>query len=242
MSALEHMRRPLLAEEHYHIYNRSIGYARLYFKAENYLYFKEKMRKYSNGYWKTYAYALLPDHFHVLIKVMPRHAILEQAQQANTKVSRQFLSRLFLKGHKKLDINAMFEIDDLPKEEEIERELCHWIISEQWRKLFLSYSKAINRQQERHGSLFQKPFRRKLIEAGDLKNLIQYIHRNPVHHGYTERAEDYPWSSYSSLLHEQSEAFNDVNAVLSLYEGQTDFVALHDLYVNDWISLNPFEI
>jgi REP-associated tyrosine transposase len=242
MSAADHMKRPLLAEEHYHIFNRSIGYARLFFKAENYLYFKEKLRKYSIGYWKIYAFALLPDHFHILIKVLPREVILDQARQIKMKVSRQFLTKLFLKGYKQLDINRMKNIDDLPKDEQVEEELCHWIVSEQWRKLFLSYSKAINRQQERHGSLFQKSFRRKHIGPGDLKNLIQYIHRNPVHHGYTERAQDYPWSSYSSLLHHESESIKDVQAVLSLYEGQSEFTELHDQYVNDWIAINPFDI
>ena len=31
-------------------------------------------------------------------------------------------------------------------------------------------------------------------------------------------------------------------SVLTLYEGQREFVALHDQYVNDWISLNPFDL
>lgn len=239
---MDHMRRPLLAGEHYHIYNRSNGFARLFYKPENYLYFKEKLRKYSRGYWKILAFALLPDHFHVLIQILPRDVILNQANESDTRVSRQFLSRLFLKGHKQLDINHINNIEDLPEDEEVETELCQWLISEQWRKLFLSYSKAINNQQTRHGSLFQKQFRRKHIAPDDLKNLVQYIHRNPVHHGYVERADDYPWSSYSSLLHEDSKAVNDIHAVLSLYESHPEFVTLHDNYVNDWISVNPFEI
>ena len=242
MSSVDHMIRPLLAGEHYHIYNRSIGYARLFYKPENYLYFKEKLRKYSKGYWKILAFALLPDHFHVLIRVLPKELIFDQANQMNTVVNRQFLAKLLLKGHKQLDVSSIKNTNDLPNDEEIREELCQWLISEQWRKLFLSYSKSINIQQKRHGSLFQKPFRRKLISPGDLKNLIQYIHRNPVHHGYVERAQDYPWSSYSSLLDQDSRAVNDINAVLSLYEGQPEFVELHDQYIDDWLSLNPFEI
>ncbi len=31
-------------------------------------------------------------------------------------------------------------------------------------------------------------------------NLIVYIHNNPVKHGFTEHAMDYPWSSYLTVV------------------------------------------
>jgi len=32
------------------------------------------------------------------------------------------------------------------------------------------------------------------------KTLVFYIHYNPVHHGFCERLQDYPWSSYGSVI------------------------------------------
>jgi len=47
--------------------------------------------------------------------------------------------------------------------------------------LFNSYTKAINKQETRTGSLFQHSFKRKKIDTEDyLKQLIIYIHTNPI--------------------------------------------------------------
>ncbi len=32
------------------------------------------------------------------------------------------------------------------------------------------------------------------------KNLVHYIHHNPVHHGFCNRLQEYPWSSYGSVV------------------------------------------
>ncbi|MBL7010905.1 MAG: hypothetical protein ISR82_06760 [Candidatus Marinimicrobia bacterium] len=55
-------------------------------------------------------------------------------------------------------------------------------------KRFLGgYSLAINKQQNRHGSLMQKRFKRIVIESDNyLLSLIHYIHHNPIHHGLTD--------------------------------------------------------
>ena len=75
------------------------------------------------------------------------------------------------------------------------------IVSERLRRFFLSYSKSINKQTGRTGSLFQKPFRRKKVnEERYFTSLVAYIHYNPerhrVHFDYTR----YPWSSYAAIL------------------------------------------
>jgi putative transposase len=75
------------------------------------------------------------------------------------------------------------------------------IISEQFRKLFLSYSKAINKQEKRNGSLFQKHYKRKLIDNDNyLIQVIYYIHSNSQHHKIINDFKDYPYSSYKSFL------------------------------------------
>jgi putative transposase len=63
--------------------------------------------------------------------------------------------------------------------------------------LFNAYSKAFNKRFKRHGGLFERPFKRKLITDSEyLNQLVLYIHNNPLHHGFVEILLDYPWSSY----------------------------------------------
>ena len=73
--------------------------------------------------------------------------------------------------------------------------------SKQFSNLFNAYTQSINKRHKRTGSLFEKPFERKLISnEGYFQNMIYYIHNNPVKHGFSERIADYPWSSYGSVL------------------------------------------
>jgi putative transposase len=67
--------------------------------------------------------------------------------------------------------------------------------------LFNAYTKAFNKRFKRTGSLFEKNFHRKRINNMKyLKNVLVYIHQNPVQHKIRERASDYPWSSYQTCI------------------------------------------
>ncbi|MFC2124406.1 transposase [Bacteroidota bacterium] len=74
-------------------------------------------------------------------------------------------------------------------------------ISQAFRRLFISYSMAINKQEERMGSLFMKPFKRKKIDDDDyLATVMSYIHLNPLKHELSTSFSDYKWSSYNDIL------------------------------------------
>lgn len=99
--------------------------------------------------------------------------------------------------------------------------------SKQFGHLFNAYTQAINKRYKRTGSLFEKPFERKLIGSDRyLQNLIYYIHNNPVHHGFVKQIQEYPWSSYGSML---SDKFTHLKRqkVLDLYRSKDDFVSYH---------------
>ncbi len=67
--------------------------------------------------------------------------------------------------------------------------------------LMVSYTKAINRQEGRVGSLFQGPFQARRVETdGDLVHLSRYIHLNPVTAGYVAHPEDWEFSSYRDYI------------------------------------------
>ena len=94
-------------------------------------------------------------------------------------------------------------------------------VSHSFSNLFNAYAKAYNKQENRTGGLFERPFKRKLVKDEDyLKNLIMYIHTNPENHGAAEDFTTYQFSSYSYFKTgiEVNEVQIEKNEVLSLFD------------------------
>ena len=99
--------------------------------------------------------------------------------------------------------------------------------SKQFGHLFNAYTQAINKRYDRTGSLFERPFERKRVTSEKyLKNLIYYIHNNPVHHGFTTRSIDYPRSSYDSVLSDKPTKLQRED-VIAIYGNKKNFVDYH---------------
>jgi putative transposase len=99
--------------------------------------------------------------------------------------------------------------------------------SKQFGHLFNAYTQAINKKHSRTGSLFEKPFERKRVTSEKyLKNLIYYIHNNPVHHGFTQTMIEYPWSSYSSILSDKSTKLKR-GEIIEIYGSRDNFIDHH---------------
>lgn len=101
--------------------------------------------------------------------------------------------------------------------------------SKQFGHLFNAYTQAVNKKYSRTGVLFEKPFERKRVTSDKyLKNLVCYIHNNPVHHGFTKRSCDYPWSSYGSVLSEKPTKLKREDIIV-MFENIDNFVAYHNM-------------
>ena len=75
--------------------------------------------------------------------------------------------------------------------------------------------------------MFQKNFHRKCIEGDDsLRNIVCYIHSNPVQHRFAKSISDYTWSSYKSLL---SEGYSRLmrKEVFEWFDGKENFISAH---------------
>ena len=59
---------PIEFDKYYHIFNRGNNHEKLFYTDQNYLYFLKKYKKYLIEHVATYAYCLMPNHFHLLIK------------------------------------------------------------------------------------------------------------------------------------------------------------------------------
>jgi hypothetical protein len=83
------------------------------------------------------------------------------------------------------------------------------IVSEQFRRLFISYSQAIKKQEAIRGNLFSRPFKRLMIEDEEyLKYLAFYIHFNPLKHNVCDDFKKYHFSSYAAIISNSETSLN----------------------------------
>lgn len=167
---------PMLPGKFYHVFNRGNNRENLFYNNGNYEYFLRKYDQYLSGLLDTYAFCLLPNHFHMLVRLKEVDEIVVAPGQPK--------GITFLKG----DTFSADAKDENP-------------VSKQFRLFFTSYAMAVNKQRKRTGSLFQKPFKRLLVgSASYFANLVFYIHANPQIHGICEDFRNYPWNSYQRIL------------------------------------------
>ncbi|MEO6136399.1 MAG: transposase [Ginsengibacter sp.] len=160
---------PLIPNQIYHIFNRAIGDEKLFREDKNYLFFLQKYKQHILPVADTFAYSLLPNHFHFLIRIKDE-----------------------------IQIAALFRSS---KKKEAELELLSGFIMERFGNLFNSYAKSFNKEYSRKGNLFMDTMKRVEVENdAQFGSEVFYVHKNPVHHHYCKKIEDWKWSSYHSLL------------------------------------------
>ena len=175
----------------YHIYNRTVDKKPMFTSHENYAYFIRQFDKYLSNYIKIYAYNLLGNHFHFMIKVnnlthLTTFQKLPDFDEDNPETD--------LTTFKKL---SNLKIENLPEKQKT----THDIVSHQFKKFFQSYAMAFNKQQTRIGTLFQTPFKRvRVVNEIYLKELVCYINTNALKHKLTNDFRDWKWSSYHSTI------------------------------------------
>lgn len=151
-------------DKFYHIWNRGNNRENLFYTSANYEYFLRHYAEFLDPVAETYAFCLLPNHFHLLIRTKAFAPSIEVSPSGETSKKVNPVSLAF-------------------------------------QRLFTTYSQAINIQQHRTGSLFQKPFKRLEVKSvKQLANLVHYIHTNPQRHGIIDDFRHYPWSSYERII------------------------------------------
>jgi hypothetical protein len=103
-------------------------------------------------------------------------------------------------------------------------------------RAFSSHAQYINHRYERMGNLFISNFKRKPVtDDAYYRNVVKYIHRNPVNHGFTDAMSDWAYSSYLSLRF-MPEDQRKHSEVMTNFGGYASFVQSHE----DAISGNDF--
>lgn len=102
----------MLPKKYYHIYNHGNGDDNLFRKETNYLHFLKKYSHYVTPIADTYAWCLMPNHFHFLIKIKKEEELIsyfqsiEKGQEIKALISRQFSN--FFNSYSKA-YNKMFD-------------------------------------------------------------------------------------------------------------------------------------
>ncbi len=87
-----------------------------------------------------------------------------------------------------------------------------------------SYVKAVNKQQERVGTLFQGRYRAKLIDTDAyLTHLTRYIHLNPVQANYVSNPAAWPYSSFREYVGLRNGTLPKPDIVLGRFPSQKSY-------------------
>ena len=83
---------PLLPGRVYHLFNHAVGEELLFRENTNYVYFLNRMKKYFPPVVKIYAYTLMPNHFHFVVKIQERPVLLQCYNKEKEKPSDEELA------------------------------------------------------------------------------------------------------------------------------------------------------
>lgn len=203
---------------YYHIYCKAVGNNVLFKTEENKAYFLKKYADYSAGYFDTYAFCLLDNHVHWLVKCPSIENIISHLNKIE-KVQLKNHQRKFLKNEISFEEALEFQLKDF----------------------FISYSLAFNKMYKRSGSLFINPFRRVLVkDDAHFTQLIIYIHANTLKHGYFKNFQQYKWSSYQSII-STSPTLIKRNEVIEWFGSKDLFIKAH-VETAKYFYDNPFSI
>ncbi len=183
---------PLEPDKYYHIYNHANGFENIFNDDKDRIKFLEKYKKYIVPIADTFSYCLMPNHFHILLRIKPFNKINEVLPTleglVNKKISYQFshffnsysqsfnkkydrMGRLFISNFGRKHVNkekyfikVIHYIHYNPVEHGFVEKITDWEYS--------SYHAIVSKGK----SLILK---NEVIEAfGDLENFI-FVHQRP---------------------------------------------------------------
>ena len=183
--------------EFYHVFNRAVGDEKAFITNDNYLYFLRLIKKHIIPIADVYAYTLLPNHYHLLLRIKDDKTIAAYYEA--------------LKG-KPIDVLKMGYSD---------------VVLQCFSNQLNAYTKAFNNKYNRKGNIFMPNFKRSLAESeSDITSFIFYVNKNAVHHGLTEKIGEWAYDSYKSILSSQSTALAR-DKVISWFGNRDAFIKFH---------------
>jgi REP element-mobilizing transposase RayT len=178
-------KRELIPGEIYHIYNRSAGKKTIFHSDHDYNRFLLKMCEYKEKFpIEMLAYCLMPNHFHFLVRVC------EDPKGQSGASSLQKLTAASRPGDSSISPDPSGQ-------------KCRNSAQTFFHRLFTAYAKYYGAKyaDDHSGRLFESSYKAKYV--GDDEYYLQlcgYIHDNPVRKKLVSKPEEWPFSSYLTLV------------------------------------------
>lgn len=157
-------------EKIYHIYNHAVGNENLFNSDNNYLYFLKLLKKYLITYVDIYAYCLIPNHFHFIVKIKSEKNVLSRTTYENS--------------------------NNCGTDSPVSLIISHQF-SNLFNSYAQSFNKENNRKGSLFVNRFK---RKLITNQKYLLKLIHYIHFNPVMANLCEDIRDWKYSSYNAII------------------------------------------
>ncbi|MBK9150832.1 MAG: hypothetical protein IPM26_07460 [Saprospiraceae bacterium] len=161
---------PLLPDHIYHVFNHAVGNENLYRETANYQYFLDLAVKHIIPVMDVYAYCLLPNHFHFLIRVKDIHQLIQSYTIQKEK-------------------EPPFDTDWSKYVMQQFSNFCNAYTK--------AYNKRYNR---RGALFLDYLKRSQIYGVEYFCNCVHYIHYNAVYHGLCGKIEDWYWTSFHTML------------------------------------------
>ena len=154
----------------YHVYNRTVDRKPMFTSSENYAYFIRQFDKYLSNYIKIYAYNLLGNHFHFMIKV----------NDLTDLTTFQKLSNL-----------------ELPNELKTTHDIFSHQFKKFFQSYAMAFNKEQNRIGTLFQTPFKRV---RVEDENYLRELACYINTNAQKHNLVKDFRDWKWSSYHNTI------------------------------------------
>lgn len=199
----------ICSEGVFHSFNRTNNKELLFKKEQHYIMFLQTIKEFLAPFVRFLAHNLIPNHFHFAYQV---RTINEMEAVINTIKPRKHCKKMI----------AFLAADD--KEIRVD-----WLITNQWRKAFISYAKKVNFKINRKGNLFNQNFETTAAHTEtDIRQLIRYINFNTVKHDMDVDPMVYNWSSFSDYFKRiDNESLIDVELGLQYFDHIDEFIEYH---------------
>ena len=207
----------------YHLFNHANGRENLFTEPKNYNFFLGRLSLHVLPVAHIYAYCLMPNHFHLLLKIRKKETLTTHFRELKEKQLSEQAGNIPV---------------TLPEANISEPDLIRKI-SRPFSNLFNSYTQAYNKMYDRMGSLFMQNMKTEEV-FGDASfcKVVHYVHANPVHHQFVKAIDEWPYSSFKIFLSKGPTKL-ERDYVLNVFGGTEEFIKYHEQPIdpkNKWFD------
>ncbi|MGQ1786554.1 transposase [Saccharicrinis sp. GN24d3] len=223
----------------YHVYNQGNNKQRIFYTRDNYLFFLSKLQRHLLPHCSILAWCLMPNHFHLMLRLKDapsyssdsKYSPGDYKHDVNLIYSpgdyKHDVNLIYSPGDYKHDVNPIYSPGDYKQDvhsHPVSKDEMSKRVSKEMATILRSYTRAINNQENRTGSLFRERTKAVCITCTDgvAKNwymingvtvikvetperqypqiCYRYILNNPVAARLVTRAQDWEFSSARDVM------------------------------------------